>query len=111
MIYFTTGCIMIQALERCLLIFMDMVNNQIPTFEDKAEALFYFPLWRTWFGLFGPCKLLWNGVVPADNSLEEDANKVPDHVRNYFRYLEAMTGIKGMDYHLIEVMKLVFFLK
>ena len=36
--------------DEAWLIFMDMVNNQLPTFEDKAEALFYFPLWRTWFG-------------------------------------------------------------
>ncbi len=37
---------------------MDQVNNQLPTFEDKAEALHYFPMWRTWFGLCGFCKLL-----------------------------------------------------
>ncbi|MBI5549139.1 MAG: hypothetical protein HY901_35080 [Deltaproteobacteria bacterium] len=36
---------------------MDMVNNHIPTFEDKAEALTCFPLFRTWFGLNGLCKL------------------------------------------------------
>ena len=29
--------------DEAWLIFMDMVNNQIPTFEDKAEALHYFP--------------------------------------------------------------------
>ena len=37
--------------DEAWLIFMDMVNNQIPTFEDKAEALHYFPMFRTWFGL------------------------------------------------------------
>ena len=40
--------------DEAWLIFMDMVNKQIPTFEDKAEALHYFPMWRTWFGLNGP---------------------------------------------------------
>ena len=40
--------------DEAWLIFMDMVNKQIPTFEDKAEALYYFPLFRTWFGLNGP---------------------------------------------------------
>ena len=44
--------------DEAWLIFMDMVNKQIPTFEDKAEALHYFPMWRTWFGLNGLCKLL-----------------------------------------------------
>jgi aldehyde:ferredoxin oxidoreductase len=33
--------------DEAWLIFMDMVNNQIPTFEAKAEALHYFPMWRT----------------------------------------------------------------
>jgi len=59
--------------------------------------LFYFPLWRTWFGLCGLCKLCWNDVVPADNFKERDAAKIPDHVRNYFRYIEGVTGIEGMD--------------
>ena len=82
--------------DEAWLIFMDMVNNQIPTFEDKAEALYYFPLWRTWFGLLGLCKLPWNDVVPADNSTHEPltAAKIPDHVNNYFKFFEGMTGIK-----------------
>ena len=54
--------------DEAWLIFMDMVNKQIPTFEDKAEALHYFPMWRTWFGLNGLCKLLWNDVEPEDNA-------------------------------------------
>lgn len=83
--------------DEAWLIFMDKVNNQIPTFEDKAEALYYFPLFRTWFGLFGLCKLLWNDVVPADNYKENEAHKIPGHVRNYHRYVEAMLGIEDMD--------------
>jgi aldehyde:ferredoxin oxidoreductase len=81
--------------DEAWLIFMDMVNNQIPSFEDKAEALYYFPLWRTWFGLQGLCKLLWNDVVPADNKKHapQVAAKVPDHVFNYFKFFEGMTGI------------------
>ena len=50
--------------DEAWLIFMDMVNNQLPTFEDKADALHYFPMWRTWFGLCGLCKLPWNDVTP-----------------------------------------------
>lgn len=83
--------------DEAWLIFMDKVNNQLPSFEDKAEALYYFPLFRTWFGLFGLCKLIWNDVVPADNYLKKDAHKIPDHVYNYHRYVEAMLGIKDMD--------------
>ncbi len=82
--------------DEAWLIFMDMVNNQLPTFEDKAEALYYFPLWRTWFGLLGLCKLIWNDVVPADNSKykPQDAAKVPGHVEDFFKFFEGMTGKK-----------------
>jgi len=79
--------------DEAWLIFMDMVNNQLPTFEDKAEALYYFPLWRTWFGLMGLCKLCWNDVVPADNYSEAEPAKIPGHVRGYFKFFEGMTGI------------------
>ena len=81
--------------DEAWLIFMDMVNNQIPTFEDKANALYYFPLWRTWFGLMGLCKLPWNDVVPADNKKYPPAiaAKIPEHVENFFKFFEGMTGI------------------
>jgi aldehyde:ferredoxin oxidoreductase len=74
------------------LIFMDMIRNQIPTFEDKAEALFYFPLFRTWFSLMGLCKLPWNDIMPADNHLTDEPAKVPEHVDNYVALYKAVTG-------------------
>ena len=79
------------------LIYMDQVNNQIPTFKDKAEALYYFPLWRTWFSLVGLCKLPWNDIEPSDNKTryhEMDAAKVPEHVENYCMLFEGVTGKK-----------------
>jgi aldehyde:ferredoxin oxidoreductase len=78
--------------DEAWLIFMDMVNNQIPTFEDKAEALHYFPMWRTWFGLNGLCKLPWNDIEPANNAETDEPAKVPEHVQNYVDYQNAMTG-------------------
>lgn len=80
--------------DEAWLIFMDMVNKQLPTFEDKAEALYYFPLFRTWFGLNGFCKLPWNDVVPANNSEQPEAHKVPEHVQNYVDLFSATTGIQ-----------------
>jgi aldehyde:ferredoxin oxidoreductase len=71
---------------------MDMVNNHIPTFEDKAEALHYFPMWRTWFGLNGLCKLPWNDIEPADNALTDEPAKVPEHVANYVALFSGTTG-------------------
>lgn len=84
--------------DEAWLIFMDMVNNQIPTFEDKAEALHYFPMFRTWFGLMGLCKLPWNDVEPADNAETDEPAKVPGHVEGYVNFFSAMTG-KEIDKH------------
>jgi len=80
--------------DEAWLIFMDMVNNQIPTFEAKAEALHYFPLFRTWFGLNGLCKLPWNDIEPADNGKTTEPAKVPEHVYNY---CELFAGVTGME--------------
>ncbi len=78
--------------DEAWLIFMDMVNNQIPTFEKKAEALHYFPMFRTWFGLQGLCKLPWNDVEPEDNHTHPEPGKVPGHVDNYVAIYKAVTG-------------------
>lgn len=78
--------------DEAWLIFMDMVNNQIPTFEDKAEALHYFPMFRTWFGLVGLCKLPWNDVEPENNAETDEPAKVPEHVDNYVTIYSAVTG-------------------
>ena len=84
--------------DEAWMIFMDMVNNQIPSFEDKAEALYYYPLWRTWFGLHGLCKLIWNDVVPTStqNYPPQEAAKVPEHVEDFLKFYEGMTG-KPLD--------------
>lgn len=78
--------------DEAWLIFMDMVNNAIPTFQNKAEALHYFPMWRTWFGLNGLCKLPWNDIEPANNAETDEPSKVPEHVQNYVEYQNAVTG-------------------
>ncbi|MCD6557373.1 MAG: hypothetical protein J7K64_09285, partial [Bacteroidales bacterium] len=78
--------------DEAWLIFMDMVNNQIPTFEDKAEALHYFPVFRTWFGLQGLCKLPWNDIEPQNNAETDEPAKVPEHVDNYVEIYKAVTG-------------------
>lgn len=80
--------------DEAWLIFMDQVNNQIPTFADKAEALYFYPMFRTWFGLMGLCKLPWNDVVPADNAYTDDPKMVPEHVENYKNLYYGVTGQK-----------------
>ena len=88
--------------DEAWLIFMDMVNNQIPTFEDKAEALHYFPIFRTWFGLVGLCKLPWNDVEPESNAQSGEPAKVPEHVDNYVTIYKAVTGREFDRKRLIE---------
>jgi aldehyde:ferredoxin oxidoreductase len=78
--------------DEAWLIFLDMVHNLMPTFEQKAENLHWFPMFRTWFGLNGLCKLPWNDVVPADNKNTKEPAKVMAHVENYARFFSAVTG-------------------
>lgn len=80
--------------DEAWLIFMDMVNKQIPTFEDKAEALHFFPNFRTWFGLMGLCKLPWNDVEPTNNAEYDEPHKVPGHLEGYYNFYEGVTGKK-----------------
>jgi len=84
--------------DEAWLIFMDMVRKQLPTFEAKAEALHYFPLWRTWFSLHGLCKLPWNDIMPANNSQTAEPHKVPEHVENYtWLYEGQLRDLVGID--------------
>ncbi|MHA1408425.1 MAG: aldehyde ferredoxin oxidoreductase C-terminal domain-containing protein, partial [Candidatus Heimdallarchaeaceae archaeon] len=94
--------------DEAWLIFEDMVRNNMPTFEQKAEALWWFPMWRTSFGLLGLCKLPWNDIVPEDNvafakkEIKKDGEyppddiadpaKIPEHVLNYVKYFNSVTG-------------------
>ena len=78
--------------DEAWLIFLDMVHNFMPTFEQKAEALHWFPMFRTWFGLCGLCKLPWNDVIPEDNKETPEPAKVMKHVEWYAEYYSAVTG-------------------
>ncbi len=80
--------------DEAWLIFMELVHKQLPTFEKKAEALHYFPMWRTWFSLHGLCKLPWNDIIPASNKTAAEPAKVPEHVENYTWLHEGVTGEK-----------------
>ncbi|MFH1486550.1 MAG: aldehyde ferredoxin oxidoreductase C-terminal domain-containing protein, partial [Chloroflexota bacterium] len=48
--------------DEAWLIFIDQVHQELPTLEDKANALKWFPLIRTWFNATGLCKLPWIDV-------------------------------------------------
>ncbi|MBW2612040.1 MAG: aldehyde:ferredoxin oxidoreductase [Deltaproteobacteria bacterium] len=94
--------------DEAWLIFLDMVHNYMPTFEDKAEALHWFPNFRTWFSLCGLCKLPWNDIVPEDNKEEDEPAKVMKHIRWYAEYFSAMTGRKVVPDDLIPMSEAVY---
>ncbi len=94
--------------DEAWLIFMDLVNNQLPTFEAKAEALHYFPMWRTWFGLCGFCKLPWNDVVDPRNADADEPSKIPHHVANYIEVFSGITGKQVTAEDLIRMSERVY---
>lgn len=94
--------------DEAWLIFMEMVHKQLPTFEDKAEALHYFPMWRTWFSLQGLCKLPWNDIIPESNKTAKEPAKVPEHVENYTWLYEGVLGEKITPDEIIEQSEKVY---
>lgn len=94
--------------DEAWLIFLDMVHNYIPTFEQKAEALHWFPIFRTWFGLCGLCKLPWNDIIPEDNKETDEPAKVMKHIKWYAEYFSAVTGIASGPDDLIKASEVVY---
>ncbi|MCA1794648.1 MAG: aldehyde ferredoxin oxidoreductase C-terminal domain-containing protein, partial [Desulfobacteraceae bacterium] len=94
--------------DEAWLIFLDMVHNFMPTFENKAEALHWFPMFRTWFGLCGLCKLPWNDIVPEDNKQTEEPAKVKKHIQWYADFFSAITGKKTTPDDLIAMSEAVY---
>ncbi len=94
--------------DEAWLIFLDMVHNFMPTFEDKAEALHWFPMFRTWFSLCGLCKLPWNDIVPEDNKDTEEPAKVIKHLRWYADYFSSVTGRAASPDDLVAMSEVVY---
>jgi aldehyde:ferredoxin oxidoreductase len=103
--------------DEAWLIFEDVIRNSIPTFEDKARALHWFPLWRTWFSLSGLCKFPWNDILPKsqkDYPIKDPITetliraKVPDHVEWYAKYFSAVTGRRSTPEDLVNMSEVVY---
>jgi aldehyde:ferredoxin oxidoreductase len=78
--------------DEAWLIFIDQVHKEIPTFEQKASALRWFPLLRTWFNATGLCKLPWIDVRnPEAAKTPEPAKNLPT-LAHYVDYLNGTTG-------------------
>ena len=94
--------------DEAWLIFADMVNKEMPTFEQKAENLHWFPMFRTWFSLNGLCKLPWNDVVPEGNSNTKEPAKVMGHVENYATLFSGVIGKQITPDDIIEMSERVY---
>jgi aldehyde:ferredoxin oxidoreductase len=80
----------------------------MPTFEQKAEALHWFPMFRTWFSLCGLCKLPWNDIIPEDNKDTEEPAKVIKHLQWYAEFFSSVTGRKATPEDLITMSEVVY---
>ncbi|MCW3997444.1 MAG: aldehyde:ferredoxin oxidoreductase, partial [Candidatus Bathyarchaeota archaeon] len=94
--------------DEAWLIFLDMVYNIIPTFEQKAESLHWFPMFRTWFSLNGLCKLPWNDVIPEGNEQNIEPAKISSHVAKYAKLFFAVTGQKVTEHDIILMSERVY---
>ncbi len=94
--------------DEAWLIFLDMVHNFMPTFEEKAEALHWFPMFRTWFSLCGLCKLPWNDIIPEDNKDTDEPAKVIKHLQWYADYFSAVTGRASAPEDLVAMSEVVY---
>jgi aldehyde:ferredoxin oxidoreductase len=94
--------------DEAWLIFLDMVHKLMPTFEQKAENLHWFPMFRTWFGLSGLCKLPWNDVIPENNSKTKEPAKVMAHVESYAAFFSAVTGRQTTPNDIISMSEKVY---
>ncbi len=80
--------------DEAWLIALDQVKNEMPTFKQKARALNWFPLFRTWFNLVGLCKLPWIDVRHPDAQYTEiPARNMP--TAEY--YVELVNATLGTD--------------
>jgi aldehyde:ferredoxin oxidoreductase len=80
--------------DEAWLIFIDQVYQELPTLEDKAAALKWFPLIRTWFNATGLCKLHWIDVRNPESAATAEPSKNLPTLTHYIDYLNATTGSK-----------------
>ena len=78
--------------DEAWLIFLDLVNNEMPTFDLKAKALRWFPLFRTWFNAMGLCKLPWIDVRHPDAGDTIDPARNLPNAEYFAKYAGAVRG-------------------
>ncbi len=76
------------------LIALDQIKNEMPSFAEKAAALRWFPLFRTWFNIAGLCKLPWIDVRHPEAAQTTDPAK---NLPTVDCYLELVNSTMGTD--------------
>lgn len=80
--------------DEAWLIAIDQLNRELPSFERKAMALRWFPLFRTWFNIAGLCKLPWIDVRhPEAKNTDWPARNTP----TIEYYVEFVNGTLGTE--------------
>ncbi|RLB73300.1 MAG: aldehyde:ferredoxin oxidoreductase, partial [Deltaproteobacteria bacterium] len=74
------------------LIALDQIKNEMPSFAEKAAALKWFPLFRTWFNIAGLCKLPWIDVRHPDAAQTADPAKNMPTVDCYLELVNSTMG-------------------
>ncbi len=74
------------------LIALDQIKNEMPTFAEKAAALRWFPLFRTWFNIVGLCKLPWIDVRHPQAAETADPAKNLPTVDYYLELVNSTLG-------------------
>ena len=74
------------------LIALDQIKNEMPSFAEKAAALKWFPLFRTWFNIAGLCKLPWIDVRHPDAAQTADPAKNLPTVDCYLELVNSTMG-------------------
>jgi aldehyde:ferredoxin oxidoreductase len=78
--------------DEAWLIWIDQINKELPSFEEKAEALRWFPLFRTWFNIVGLCKLPWIDVRHPDAKDTPEPAKNTPTIDYYLDFVNATLG-------------------
>jgi aldehyde:ferredoxin oxidoreductase len=74
------------------LIALDQIKNEMPSFAEKAAALKWFPLFRTWFNIAGLCKLPWIDVRHPEAARTADPAKNLPTVDCYLELVNSTMG-------------------
>ena len=74
------------------LIALDQIKNEMPSFNEKAAALRWFPLFRTWFNIAGLCKLPWIDVRHPDAAKTAEPAKNLPTIECYLELVNSTMG-------------------